>query len=159
MSGTPPLRLRLRASLVLTLLTLAAHAAAALTLLALLPLAEGLCAAGLLVALGAIALWERTLLRSARAVFALEVGGEGGLAVWLRDGRRICAISINRRYVSRWMVVLELARHSALRRTILLSRDMLPAEDFRQLRLWALWNALPAAHASSARTISPDACL
>ena len=32
---------------------------------------------------------------------------------------------------------------SPLRRTLLVSADMLGVEEFRRLRLWALWNRLP----------------
>lgn len=48
-----------------------------------------------------------------------------------------------RRYVSRWLVVIELIAPAPSGRTILVARDMLPASEFRHLRLWALWRALP----------------
>ena len=40
------------------------------------------------------------------------------------------------------MVTLPVRR--PMRRTILVTRDMLAAEEFRRLRLWALWGRLPA---------------
>jgi hypothetical protein len=41
------------------------------------------------------------------------------------------------------MVALPLG--AGLRRTLLVTGDMLAAEEFRRLRIWALWNRLPAA--------------
>jgi hypothetical protein len=46
-----------------------------------------------------------------------------------------------RRHVSRFLVTLSLRRPA--RRTILVTRDMLEAEEFRRLRLFALWGRLP----------------
>jgi hypothetical protein len=46
-----------------------------------------------------------------------------------------------RRHVSRFLVTLPVRRPA--RRTILVTRDMLEAEEFRRLRLFALWGRLP----------------
>jgi hypothetical protein len=46
-----------------------------------------------------------------------------------------------RRYVSSLAVALPFG--APLRRTVFVSRDMLSAESFRLLRLWALWGKLP----------------
>ncbi len=165
MSGSLPRRLELRASSVLTFLTIAVHAAAAMTVLALLPLLPGLCAAGLLAFLGLMAVRERTLISAPRAPAVLHLGYDGSLRVRLRCGQEETPPIAARRYVSRWLVVLGLEKPVGGCRTILVARDMLAAEDFRQLRLWALWNTLPAVRAATgaqnsvARTISPDTCL
>ncbi len=142
MSGLP-LRLELRASPVLTLLTAAIHGVAAATLWFVLPPPAGICAAILLVILGTLALRDRALLWGPAAPVVLELKRDGSLMVRLRGGREIGGQPAARRYVSRWLVVLDLVRAPRVNRTILIARDMLPAGEFRHLRLWALWNALP----------------
>ena len=144
MSGQP-LRLQLRASPVLTLLTIAIHGLAMAILWAVLTPVPGICAVAVLSALGIIALRERTLLRAATAPSVLELKGDGSLSIRLRGGSEIGGIPAERRYVSRWLVALELVLPPRAHRTILVARDMLPAAEFRHLRLWALWSALPAA--------------
>jgi hypothetical protein len=86
-----------------------------------------------LVALGLAAAWARALLASSRSVVAIDVSGR----VELRNGEWR-AIAAGRRHVGRFMVTLPLGG-----RTILVTRDMLRAEEFRRLRLWALWGKLP----------------
>jgi hypothetical protein len=141
----PPLRLELRASPVLTLLTLAIHGLAmAISWMVLAPVA-GICAVAVLAVLAVVALRERTLLRGASAPSVLELKGDGSLSIRLRGGREIGGLPAPRRYVSRWLVVFDLVQSARAHRTILVARDMLPAGEFRHLRLWALWNALPAA--------------
>ena len=144
MSGQP-LRLELRASPVLTLLTLAIHGLAMAALWSVLAPAPGICALAVLSALAVIALRERTLLKAASAPCVLELKGDGSLSIRLRSGREIGGKPAPRRYVTRWLVVFDLTLPSRAHRTILVARDMLPAGQFRHLRLWALWNALPAA--------------
>ena len=139
------MRLELRASPALTLLTLAIHGLAMAVLWSALPPVPGTCAVAVLSALAVIALRERTLLRAAGAPSVLELKGDGSLSIRLRGGREIGGMPAPRRYVSRWLVVFELALPRRAHRTILVARDMLPAGEFRHLRLWALWNALPAA--------------
>lgn len=148
MSGRP-LRVELRASPVLTLLTLGVHGAAAAVLLAVLPLPAGLSGAFLLAALAVALVRERSLLRAQDAPIGLELGRDAGLLVRLRDGTELRGTASARRYVSRWLVVLELVRPDATRRTILVARDMLPAGEFRHMRLWALWDAIPAGGAGA----------
>jgi hypothetical protein len=75
-------------------------------------------------------------------VRALELSGSE-ILVELKDGRRVQAELGSARHVSRIMVTLPLRR--PMRRTILVARDMLGAEEFRRLRLWALWGKLPVA--------------
>jgi hypothetical protein len=93
-----------------------------------------------LIALGAAAAWSRALLRAARSVRAIELGGTMPL-FRLADGTAVAAPVAARRYVTRYVVALALGR--PLRRTLLVSADMLGREEFRRLRLWALWNRLP----------------
>ena len=139
MNGT---RLALSPSWMLAGAIVALHAAAAVSLLLVVPGAAGMVVAALLVALGLAAAWGRGLLASAKSVRALELSEE--LTVELKDGSRFPAALSGRRHVSRYMVTLPIVR--PVRRTLLVSRDMLGPEEFRRLRLWALWGRLPVAH-------------
>ena len=137
------LRLELKPSFPLAAAIFAAHAAAAVSAFACIPGAPGGLLACALLALGAAAAWSRALLRSAASVRALEIDGSN-LALELRSGRAIHALAAERRYVSRWLVAVPLRGPA---RTILVTADMLDAESFRLLRVWALWAKLPAAPA------------
>ena len=126
------------------------HAAAAAVLLYFLPPFPGLCVAALIAALAAIVVRRSALLSGPDAVRVLFLGRESGLVAGLGDGRQVSGVAHERRFVSRWLVVLVLAGPGVPRRTILVARDMLAAGEFRHLRLWALWGALPAGGAVSA---------
>ena len=97
-----------------------------------------------LFSLGAAAAWSRALLRSGSSVRALELAGPA-LTIALANGDRIAAQVGDRRYVSRLAVTLPLRRPW---RTILVTADMMRADDFRRLRIWALWGRLPGAAAA-----------
>ena len=117
-----------------------AHAAAAAALWLVLPGIAGAALAVAFLALGAAAAWSRALLRAAHSVRAIELGGATPV-FRLADGTELAAPVAARRYVTRYVVALPLGR--PLRRTLLVSADMLGREEFRRLRLWALWNRLP----------------
>jgi hypothetical protein len=138
------LRLQLRASPLLTALALAVHGAAVAILWINLGLVAGICAVFVVSLLATAALRERTLLSAASAPSELKLSGDGSLSIRLRDGAEVSGLPGARRYVSRWLVVFDLERGSRARRTVLVARDMLADGEFRQLRLWALWNAIPA---------------
>ena len=126
----------------------ALHAAAAASVLAVL---HGIAAALLALALfllGLAAAWSRALLRSRASVRALEITGPA-LTLELRGGDRIAAQIAERRYVSRLAVTLPLRQP---RRTLLITADMLPATEFRRLRIWALWGRLPGVAAAPLAT-------
>ena len=142
------MRLELRASPVLTVLTGAVHLAAAAILWVTLPHPLGVCAGALTIILSVVAIRNRTLLSGAAAAISLELRGDGGVLVALRSGREIEGQVAARRYVSRWLVVMTLERAPWGHRTLLIARDMLPAGEFRHLRLWALWDAIPARQAA-----------
>ena len=142
MSGHP-LRLQLRASPVLTFLTVGLHALTAAVLWFLLPFGAGLPLAVLVCALGAVAVGQRALLWTANAPAVLGLNRDGSLSIRLRGGREFEGIPADRRYITRWLVILELVCSRQANRTILVASDMLSTEQFRQLRLWALWRALP----------------
>ena len=157
MSG---LRLELSPSHGLAWLIVAFHAAAGLSVFAVLPGVAGGMLAAALMALGGAAAWSRALLRSAGSVRSIElksgdpqpVGSNPQplgsnpqrqppqIALNLANGARIVAETAERRYVTRFVVALPLRRP---RRTILVTRDMLAPASFRALRLWALWGRLP----------------
>jgi len=109
------------------------HAAAAAAIAVVLPTPFGYALGAAILALGLAAAWARALLRSTRSVVAIDVSGR----VELRNGA-LHAIAAGRRHVGRFMVTLPLKG-----RTVLVTRDMLRAEEFRRLRLWALWGKLP----------------
>jgi hypothetical protein len=138
------LRLELKPSPALAALILALHATAALSVLLAVPTGAGSLLAGSFLALGAAAAWSRALLRSKISPRALEITGEE-VVLHLAGGARFPVEVAARRYVTRFMVALPVCR--PVRRTILVTRDMLDAGSFRALRVWALWGKLPGASA------------
>jgi hypothetical protein len=141
LTGTPLLRLELRASRILAGALLLLHALAAACIAVVLPGVWGATLAALVAALGVATAWDRALLRSARSVRFVELYA-GGLAVLgLADGSRLEGPVAARRNVSPWWVTLPFEGRT--RRTLPVARDMLSAGDFRRLRIWALWGRVP----------------
>ena len=104
---------------------------------------QGWAAIGVAVAivlLGAAAAWSRALLRSRDSVRAIQLGGEQPVFE-LAGGASLSAAVGRRRYVTRFVVTLPLSR--PLGRTLLVTADMLGPQEFRRLRLWAIWGRLP----------------
>ena len=120
---------------------LAMHALAAACILLVLPGIASYALAAAVFTLGVVSARLRALLRSSSSVRAIELEGDGA-TVELRDGRRLAAPVSERRHVSR--LAVSLALRPPLRRTLLVSRDMLSADSFRLLCIWALWGKLPA---------------
>ena len=145
-------RLELSASWSLLAAIVILHALAAGSVLTVMQGLPAIALAAALLALGAAAAWARALHRSAASVRALELSGSDML-LELRDGRRAAAELGGARHVSRFMVTLPVRR--PVRRTILVTRDMLAPEEFRRLRLWALWGKTPAAAPSVAHKQLP----
>ena len=131
-------RFELSPSPLLAIAVLAAHAAAAFAAYVSMPGWAGALLAAALVALGVAVAWSRALLRSASSVRAIEVGAAEPV-FHLANGESLAAPVAGRRYVTRYVVALPLRN-----RTLLVTRDMLGAREFRRLRLWALWNRLPS---------------
>src|SRR5262249_19666316 len=102
--------------------------------------------AALLLILGIATAWSRALLRSRSSIRAIEIGG-GQLGIELASGERLGAEVASRRYVTRYLVAVPL--RGPIRRTLLVTADMLDLEEFRRLRIWALWDRLPSAHLSN----------
>jgi hypothetical protein len=133
-------RLELARSWGLVAAILVLHGLAAASLLTVMQGWVGAALALAMLALGAAAAWARALHRSTASVRAIELSSSGVL-LELRDGRRCQAELGGSRHVSRLMVTLPVRR--PMRRTILVTRDMLAPEEFRRLRLWALWGKVP----------------
>jgi hypothetical protein len=133
---------RLLPSRRIALLIVVAHVGAALALLTVAhDGASGWAVATLLIALGLATAWDRALLRARGSVreFSLE-GPQEVLLVLHGKGRARSRVGA-RRWGGARLVVLPLALPT--RRALLVAGDMLGAEDFRRLRLWALWGRLP----------------
>jgi hypothetical protein len=143
------LRVELAPSPFLAIAIMTMHAAAASCTLTVTPGVPGLLLAALLVALGIATAWSRALLKSRSSVRAIELTGPK-LAIELASGESFPAEVASRRYVGRFMVTLAL-RHP-VRRTLLITRDMMDGDLFRLLRIWALWGRLPAVAANCPRS-------
>lgn len=137
------LRLELRASRALAVVLMLLHAAAAICLLMVLPRYAGIGLALLVLALGVAVARNRALLRAPGSVCALELAGDDAATLELADGRRLAGRVSRRRHVGAWWVVLPVS--GSTRHSVLVLRNMLPAADFRLLRLWALWGRVPEA--------------
>lgn len=135
------LRLELRPSPALAALIVLAHGAAASAAYLAVPGAMAALLAALLMVLGFAAAWSRALLRNPGSVRAIEIGAEKPV-VELADGESFAVELAPRHYVSRFLVILPLVSPS--RRTLLVTGDMLEPAEFRRLRIWTLWNRLPA---------------
>ena len=134
------LRVALAPSPVLASAIVVLHAAAGICVLAVMPSFPGSLLAALLLALGLATAWSRALLRSRSSVRTLELDG-AKLELRLAGGESFAAELAEHRYVTRFMVILVVLR--PMRRSILVTRDMLGEDLFRQLRIWALWGKLP----------------
>ena len=145
MSST--VRLELSPSPLLAAGIVGAHVAAGSAVYSVMQGPAGVLLALALVALGAAAAWSRALLRSPASVRAIQLGGEQPVFE-LASGESLSAAVGDRRYVTRFVVALPLAR--PLSRTLLVTADMLGPKEFRRLRLWALWNRLPSESANVA---------
>ena len=143
MSGEPTLSLELSPSRGFAAIIVTVHAAAAACVAAVFPGIAGGLVAVLLLALGLFTALDRALLRQPDSVRSLLIEGPDALGLVTADGRRSDVLVGARRHVSRLAVIVPV-RHT-MRRTIVITRDMLDVESFRKLRLWALWGRVPGA--------------
>ena len=148
MSGA--LRLELRPSRPLAAAIVAAHAAAAGAAYIAIPGAMTALLSLLLLVLGMATAWSRALLAARASIKVMEIGA-GQPIIELASGERFAEVA-SRRYVTRYLVALPLRGPS--RRTLLVTADMLTPEEFRRLRIWALWNRLPATHGVAAKQLA-----
>ena len=140
-------RFQLRSSPALAAALVGGHVAAACAVFIVLRGAAGTALALALILLGCAAAWSRALLAAGSSVRAMEINGTQA-TFELASGARLVAPVAARRYVTRHVVALPL--RAPLARTLLVTTDMLGAAEFRRLRIWALWNRLPAATAGVA---------
>ena len=145
------LRLELRPSRALAGAIVVAHGAAAVASYIAIPGAMAAFLAAMLVLLGLATAWSRALLASQGSVRAIEIGGVEPVFE-LASGERFGAEVASRRYVTRFLVALPL--RAPFRRTLLVTADMLAPEEFRRLRIWALWNRLPAERGVAAKQLA-----
>jgi hypothetical protein len=141
LSSAQPLRLELSPSRRLAAAILAMHAAAAGSIVAVMPDNAGATLAALLVALGAASAWDRALLRGRRSPRMVEIRGSGEAIVVFADGETAAARALHGTGTTRHWVAL--ATRMPTRRGVLVTGGMLPPEPFRLLRLWALWGRAP----------------
>jgi len=94
-----------------------------------------------MLALGCFSAWDRALLRGGRSPREIELRPSGEAFVRLGDGRTAALSPIQGAGVTRFWVALGAALPS--RRGILVTAGMLGEENFRRLRLWALWGKVP----------------
>jgi len=141
LSSERTLRIDLKPSRALAAAIVGVHSAAGVCAGALLEDAAGVCLGVLIVGLGLAAAWDRALLLGRRSLRALRAEGKGRLTLELANGALVPLRVGTRRYVSRLVVVLPAA--ASMRRTIIVTGDMLDPDSFRALRLWALWGQVP----------------
>ncbi len=122
---------------------LSAHAAAALCAAIALGWPYGPLLAFALVALGVHAAWQHALLRSVRSIRAIEIAEAGHAVLELADGTRLSGEVGPRRHVTRFGVAMAVRGSAAKAKSILIAGDMLDANAFRALRIWALWSRFP----------------
>ena len=130
----------------------AIHALAGACAALALPEPGGPAVALLLPALGLAVAWDRALLRGRKSVTSVVIVGPASLRLRTRDGSEAEVRATGRKHVSRLAVIVPV--RGSMRRTIVVVRDMLDAESFRRLRLWALWGKVPGA-GSEGRTARP----
>lgn len=141
MSGAGTLlHLDLRPSWRLAALIAGLHGLAGCCVLAVSPDLPGAVLGALLVALGVTAAWDRALLRGRRSPRSLCISEGSSAQVELSDGTRL-TVGAGSRTVNRFLVSVPLG--GLVRRSVLVTADMLDPEAFRLLRLWALWGRLP----------------
>lgn len=130
-----------------------AHGTSAAALLTLSSDAIGWILAALIAALGIATAWDRALLRARRSVRGFELQGADGIVLEQSRNDRLVSRVASRRWVSARLVALPIA--APVRRTLLIADDMLDPDDFRRLRLWALWGQLPGVASLPREPLSP----
>ena len=141
MSGERLLRIDLKPSRAFAATIVAVHGVAGGCVGALWPGLAGVCIGVLIACLGVAAAADRALLLRKRSPRALQMEAKDHLTLELADGELVPLRIGARRYVSRFLVVLPAA--ASMRRTIIVTGDMLEPGSFRALRLWALWGQVP----------------
>ena len=132
------------------MLILLTHTVAAACFLTVLTGWEGMATAVLIFALGAVAAWDRALLRFAVSPRSIDILPSGEARCVLASGDSVMVHALGAASVNRFWVALAVA--APYRRALLVTPGMLPPESFRLLRLWALWGRLPGVAPRQLRT-------
>jgi hypothetical protein len=136
-----PFRLELIPSRALAAAIVLAHLAAAACMLTVLTGWPAVALAALFLMLGGIAAWDRALLRAPRSPRQIEVHPDGGAKCLFANGESTDLGPECVRAVTRYWVALRM--RTLRRRSLFIASGMLAPDDFRRLRLWALWGRLP----------------
>jgi len=137
-----PVRLALSPSPALACLIVALHGIAAACFLTVLTGWLAIAAATLVLALGAAAAFDRALLAARRSPRTIEIDLAGEAYCTFANGESAPIATGRGAAVSRHWVSLGL--RAPWRRSLLVVAGMLTDDNFRLLRLWALWGRLPA---------------
>ena len=137
------LRINFRASRQLAAIVVAVHVAASATCIPLhVPPPIKIALAVAIAASLVHALWRYGLLRSRRALVALELSDASQANVQTRDGAWHHARILGTSYVSPLLTVLNLKIDGCLlARHLVIAPDMVDIEDFRALRVILRWSA------------------
>ncbi|MGE0875738.1 MAG: protein YgfX [Burkholderiales bacterium] len=141
MSDARRLSLDLHPSRVLATWILAIHAVAGACVLVAWPGLPGGAVALLFCALGIAVAWRVALLRGPASIRSLELTDTGEGSASLGGGARL-ALAASPRHVTRFWVIVPAGQPA---RRLLVASDMLSADQFRRLRVWALWGGIAAA--------------
>ena len=135
MTGTPRLRLALHPSRTFAVLVVAAHAAAGACAALALGRTAAAAVVGILAAfLGFVAAWRVALLRAPGSPVELELAPDGAWTAQRRDGTSRSGRASRRRVTPWWVSI------PADGGGLLVVRGMAAPDDFRRLRVWALWS-------------------
>ena len=141
------LKIAIRPSRRLTLLLSLAHAAALGACLAAdMPVALKLFVVLLIGLSCAHALYDAALLRSRKAIVALEIADDGVLTFQMRSGEWRRGILLDSSFVAPYLTVLNLKTDGTrLARHVVVMADSVAAEEYRRLRVWLRWRKTAAA--------------
>lgn len=135
MSGSPRLRLALHPSRTFAVLLVVAHVAAgACAALALGGTTVAAFLGSLLALLGFVVAWRVALLRAPGSPVGLELAPDGAWTAQRRDGATRTGRASRRRVTPWWVSI------PADGGGLLVVRGMAAPDDFRRLRVWALWS-------------------
>lgn len=94
----------------------------------------------LFCALGLAFAWRVALLRGPAAIRGLELIDKGEGSARLGGGARL-PLAASPRHVTRFWVIVPAGQPA---RRLLVTSDMLSPDQFRRLRVWALWGGIAA---------------
>ncbi len=141
MNSVRPVRLALSPSPALAGLIVVLHGIAAGCLLTVMTGLLAVAAAMLVLALGVATACDRALLITSRSPRLIEIAPSGEAHCTFASGESAPVVARTARVLARHWVSLGL--RAPWRRSLLIAAGMLTEDNFRLLRLWALWGRLP----------------